>query len=451
VGGDRLAIIFTRRFAIVGLAFVLIYSVIAGLQYLYVKTQLSLTSSATLTDWTNQVSQAIDYAGNNSWNLTEYQQADISAENYVVITADGTVVSTVGFVRGLITKVAIPASYKSGAPLDFTSSIGERWRLSVYDLQDGRVFLGISEFNPVPKPDDLLASTAHILGRSVQDALKVESRQIDINVDYAVIASDGTLKYAIGGIPLKVISSRIAANDHGATNQQSLDHKSYQVLSKPITDRAGHAVGTIIALRNIDAELQTLSHQLYFNAVVAAIAFLLTLLLFVFYALRTRLGEKEGFVPLTEALKRGEGQEVEFKEMLPHAGRPDGERDGVRRFATALAAFANSNPGNVFVGVDDRGEVRGLATESAKEKEKALEVIKNLILQHISPTITPEVGWVDHDGRTVMHLYVPRGHQPIYTVGGAIYIRHLASVQAARADQVESMMRKFYGRHRTFS
>jgi hypothetical protein len=358
-------------------------------------------------------------------------------------------VDIVGFVQGLISKVDIPFQYKNGVPLNYTSRIGEHWRMAVYDLQDGKLVLGISEVDPVPNPDGLLASTSQIFGSSLQDAVKVNPRQIDINIDYAVVSNDGVLKSAYGAPPLKVGTASVSAGSNGRSSEQlTLDHKTYQVVAQPVTDKSGKTVGTIIATRNIDAELQTLSHQLYFNAAVAGVAFILTLLFFAFYALRAGLEKKEGFMALMEALKRGEGQEVEFKEMLPHAGKPDGEKDGVRRFATALAAFANSNAGNVFVGVDDRGEVRGLAADTAKEKERALTVVKNLILQYISPAITPEVAWVDQDGRTVMHIYVARGDQPIYYVGGAIYVRHLASVQAARPELVESMVKKFYGRRR---
>jgi hypothetical protein len=88
VGRDGLSNIFTKKFALIGLAFALLFTVIAGLQYLYVKTQLSQTSTTTLNNWTSQVSKAIDYASTNSWDIKQYQQAQIEADNFVVLAKD---------------------------------------------------------------------------------------------------------------------------------------------------------------------------------------------------------------------------------------------------------------------------------------------------------------------------------------------------------------------------
>lgn len=133
----------------------------------------------------------------------------------------------------------IPFAYQARRPLDFTSSLGEHWRLAVYDLQGGKVILGISELDAVSKPDDLLLSTSHTFGNSIQDAVKVQLRQIDINIDYAVIGSDGTLKYANGGVPLRVLSTAPLATGNSPISQQlTLGHKTYQVVAQSIIDRS---------------------------------------------------------------------------------------------------------------------------------------------------------------------------------------------------------------------
>lgn len=61
---------------------------------------------------------------------------------------------------------------------------------------------------------------------------------------------------------------------------------------------------------------------------------------------------------LEEALRNGEGANVEFKRGLPDDTPKRGTvEDDLMR---SIAAFANTNDGVVFIGVDDAGHVKGL-------------------------------------------------------------------------------------------
>jgi hypothetical protein len=63
---------------------------------------------------------------------------------------------------------------------------------------------------------------------------------------------------------------------------------------------------------------------------------------------------------LKEAIEHGEGQQVEFKRALASDEKVHGSDTEVLK---SVAAFANTNDGAIFIGVDDRGAVTGLRLE----------------------------------------------------------------------------------------
>ncbi|RKY98807.1 MAG: hypothetical protein DRQ10_07030, partial [Candidatus Hydrothermota bacterium] len=56
---------------------------------------------------------------------------------------------------------------------------------------------------------------------------------------------------------------------------------------------------------------------------------------------------------LMSLIKRGEGADIEFKEKLPK------DRDIAKQFV----CFANSDGGKLIIGVDKKGNIKGLPAE----------------------------------------------------------------------------------------
>ncbi len=104
---------------------------------------------------------------------------------------------------------------------------------------------------------------------------------------------------------------------------------------------------------------------------------------------------------LLEAVKQGEGVEVEFKRRI------------TRQIAHDIAAFANTRGGKVFIGVDDGGKVVGTS-------EKLEDLYQ--ILQSIKPLPRVEVSelWVEE--KRVLVVNVEKSYK-LHTVGNVAYVR----------------------------
>lgn len=112
---------------------------------------------------------------------------------------------------------------------------------------------------------------------------------------------------------------------------------------------------------------------------------------------------------LLEIVAGGEDSYTEFKREVSQ--RSD--------FAGELVAFANSNGGQIFVGVADDGSIIGVTNPQQIE-----ETIINLARNNCVPPITPMIDRVDVDSRIVLVVQVPRRiGAPHENNSGQCYIR----------------------------
>jgi ATP-dependent DNA helicase RecG len=135
---------------------------------------------------------------------------------------------------------------------------------------------------------------------------------------------------------------------------------------------------------------------------------------------------------LEEALKSGESQAIELK-----GGRPEVP------LKRAIAAFANTNSGTIFIGIDDKGAITGVDCDTAQKKDEQLQRIRNIATQSIKPAVSVNVDFIAHQGKTIMRIFVPRGERPLYFLENEIYVREQSSSMKATPDQVERILRKF--------
>ena len=135
---------------------------------------------------------------------------------------------------------------------------------------------------------------------------------------------------------------------------------------------------------------------------------------------------------LDEALRAGEGQTIEFKRAL--SDDPARTRNAEDELLKSIAAFANTNDGVIFIGVDDGGRITGLDLDF-KQRDRLEQKIRQLARTRMKPIAPIQVGFEDARGLLVAKITVARGDATAYMISGVIYVRDgSADVQAQPED-----------------
>lgn len=139
---------------------------------------------------------------------------------------------------------------------------------------------------------------------------------------------------------------------------------------------------------------------------------------------------------IAEALARGEGQEVEFKRGLP----TDEARESVdTELLKSIAAFANTNNGAIFVGVDDHGAIKGLQLDH-KKRDVFEQRISALVRNRIRPTPPIQITFAEIRGLLVSKIAVARGGALAYLLNGVIYVRYGSSDVPAQPEDLARLV-----------
>src|SRR6266478_1825424 len=128
---------------------------------------------------------------------------------------------------------------------------------------------------------------------------------------------------------------------------------------------------------------------------------------------------------LRNIIAKGEGKHVEFL-----------TETATERVARVVCAFLNSSGGRLLLGVDDQGQLLGVA--NAEENSRRLE---NELPALISPRAVWTVQNLPADDHSVLVVEVPEGQDKPYVVGGAIYFRRHGQVVTATRDEISSLIR----------
>ncbi len=143
---------------------------------------------------------------------------------------------------------------------------------------------------------------------------------------------------------------------------------------------------------------------------------------------------------LQEALSRGEGQNVEFKRGLSEEqSKASSVEDELLK---STAAFANTNDGIIFIGVDDGGRIRGLRLDFS-QRDRFEQKVRQLIRNRIKPTPPTQVSFEEVRGLIVAKIAVARGEAPIYLLNGTIYVRDGSSDVQAQPDHLKRLVAEF--------
>lgn len=343
----------------------ILFLAVGLLQHAFVSHQIRKTTTLELNESANEIANAI--YKNDRWDLVSYRQVFIpSISSWYVFSADGLLIDNEAPIPGLLNllrSVEFPTNLIFGIPQTVTSEVGGKYRLLARSIRDGVVIVGIDIEEPTNGPcaecdDQQLAQNLAKFGSTLEDAVAVSSKEISEDISYAVV-SDGKLKSGLGEVPLKVNPAAMlaAAKNGRATN---FDHQLYILISKPILDSKNKVVGMVVVPGNITLQHRAVNEQLRFNLVLSALAFLVAVLIAIYFIGR-ELVRSSNFEMLPEALRTPENMNKEFKSSfqwdISHNQQNPDER---LKTLKTIVAFLNSEGGVLFIGVNDDRTVRGL-------------------------------------------------------------------------------------------
>lgn len=128
---------------------------------------------------------------------------------------------------------------------------------------------------------------------------------------------------------------------------------------------------------------------------------------------------------LSMLLAQGENLHVEFK-LWPL--QPDD-------LAATIVAFANTDGGQLILGVDDHGQVTGIAES---DRDRIAQTVDNVAFHNIHPPATVVLETIpDPQGRIVLSAGIPKGSQrPYRTNRGVYYIRTASGRRQASREEL---------------
>ncbi len=129
---------------------------------------------------------------------------------------------------------------------------------------------------------------------------------------------------------------------------------------------------------------------------------------------------------LRERIAKGEGFHLDFKE----------EMEDNNEFSKSVVSFANTDGGQIIIGVSDGGVIKGITNV-----DQLMLKIDDIAFNRCEPPITVVQETLVVEGKTVVIVNVPKGAQrPYRTKNGQYYIR---SANRCRQASREELMRMF--------
>ena len=117
-------------------------------------------------------------------------------------------------------------------------------------------------------------------------------------------------------------------------------------------------------------------------------------------------------------------------------------------FKKEIVAFANTDGGEILVGIAKDGSVSGVG-----DAEKEMERISNMIRDGIKPDLTPytTVDAIEEDGKTLIRVNVSRGEKRPYHLSdkgmkpSGVYVRHGITSAPASEESIRQMIKESDG------
>jgi ATP-dependent DNA helicase RecG len=131
---------------------------------------------------------------------------------------------------------------------------------------------------------------------------------------------------------------------------------------------------------------------------------------------------------IKEALNKGEDSTRQFKENLT----------SIDKLAVEISAFANSNGGEIYLGIDDNGVIKGLSRDEIKRLN---QWISSATSQKIEPPIFVQTQMVLSDEKPIMIITVPKGtHKPYSVNKTEFWVKNGADKRRASREELFRLM-----------
>jgi ATP-dependent DNA helicase RecG len=129
----------------------------------------------------------------------------------------------------------------------------------------------------------------------------------------------------------------------------------------------------------------------------------------------------ENYKPMTiDRIPKSENQYIEFKS----------EKVKAMVLAEEIIAFANSEGGEIWLGIEDNGNVSGLSRSFEED-------VMNICRTSCIPPIVPEYESFNIEGKTVGRISIPKGEdKPYYTVRNKYFIRVGSTKRIASREEM---------------
>ncbi|MCJ7444852.1 MAG: ATP-binding protein [Methanotrichaceae archaeon] len=143
---------------------------------------------------------------------------------------------------------------------------------------------------------------------------------------------------------------------------------------------------------------------------------------------------------LKEDIQQGEDQDLEFMEDYP---------SNEHELKKEIAAFASSNAGTIYLGIDDDCNISGMSifkNNSFQDgKDKIMKNLYGLCQNAIKPPIQITVDLIKcPENIIIAKLNIPKGIEPVYYSNNRPYVRNLTSSTPATPEQVKELHRKYF-------
>ena len=131
-----------------------------------------------------------------------------------------------------------------------------------------------------------------------------------------------------------------------------------------------------------------------------------------------------GAADLEEIIKRGENDQVEFKQDLTHK----------EDFLETVAAFANTRGGSILVGVDDNATVTGSFEQKFEER------VQSMVRDNCDPAPEATVEKKELQSKTIFVVRVPEGKEKPYNLRNhGFYVRAGSTDRLASRIEMDRM------------
>jgi hypothetical protein len=131
-----------------------------------------------------------------------------------------------------------------------------------------------------------------------------------------------------------------------------------------------------------------------------------------------------GPADLEEMIKRGENDQVEFKQDLSHK----------EDFLETVVAFANTRGGSILVGVDDNGTVTGAYEQKFEER------VQSMVRDNCEPAPETSVEKKEFRSKTIYAIRVPEGDEKPYNFRNqGFYVRAGSTDRLASRIEMDRM------------